>query len=302
MGLVPRTGGRVTRRPKTGEVNAWVQAGRAGRARCTPAYPVTPRRRPCQHHRRPAGRPRLRRAQPLQLRLVGKAQADRLLRLGRAARGPPALDPSAGHLCRAHVGHRDVRLRPRAVRAALDPDECRDPHPDRAGRRVDGRRVHGRPSAAAPGRLRSTARSAARRAQPGVVHLRLRAGGLVGGRRLDRPSDLPQGRRLPQRTARRARVDDLAAVVQGGLRRPEHEWRCVRGRQKPDLVDRPLVLRPVREGVSGRRAGRPTAEFRRGHRDRIGLVAVGHHVERDRRRRRVALPGVPPDVRRRCSG
>ena len=114
----------------------------------------------------------------------GKLEADRLLCLGRAARGPPALDPSAGHLCRPHVGHRDVRLGPRAVRAALDPDECRDPHPDRAGRRVDGRRVHGRPSAAAPGRLRSTTRSAARRAQPGVVHLRLRAGGLVGGRRL----------------------------------------------------------------------------------------------------------------------
>ncbi len=38
----------------------------------------------------------------------------------------------------------------------------------------------------------STARSAARRAQPGVVHVRLRAGGLVGGRRFDRPSDVPQ--------------------------------------------------------------------------------------------------------------
>ena len=72
----------------------------------------------------------------------GKAQADRLLRLDGAARRPPALDPPAGHVCRAPLGHGDVRLRPRAVRAALDPGACRDPHSDRAGRCVERRRVH----------------------------------------------------------------------------------------------------------------------------------------------------------------
>ena len=46
----------------------------------------------------------------------------------------------------------------------------------------------------------------------------------------------------------------------------------------------------------GRRAGRPTAELRQRHRDRLRLVAVGHDVERDRRRRRVAVPGVPPEL------
>ena len=44
-------------------------------------------------------------------------------------------------------------FRPRAVRAALDPGACRDPHPDRAGRCVERPTSSERPSAAAPGRL-----------------------------------------------------------------------------------------------------------------------------------------------------
>ena len=71
-------------------------------------------------------------------------------------------------------------------------------------------------------RVRTTARSAARRAESGVVHVRLRAGGLVGRRRPDRPGHLPQGRRLPQRPRRDARLHDPAAVGPGWLRRSEH--------------------------------------------------------------------------------
>ena len=267
-------GGRVQRGPAPGPGQAHRDSGGQ----------LPGRGRGRRGHRGPAGHSRLRRALPVQLRVLRHAGAPRLVRPGCAAGRPAALDPAAGQLHRAALRHRHRRLRPGPVRPPVGAAQDRRPGACRGDRRLDRRRVHQDPVSAAPGWLPATAGSADEPGPAGrpprVVQLRLRPGHLVSGRRPDQPARLPDRAGCAEQHGLGPCAQPRAVLVPGRAGESEPGRHRIQPQPGRDLLGRQLDVRRLPPGVRERPEDRPAAPVRRPPEQRAWFLAVGYHQQR----------------------
>ncbi len=112
---------------------------------------------------------------------------------------------------------------------------------------------------------------------------------LVGRRRPGQPLDLSHRAGRAERSRSGPGAHHHAGLVPRRTGQPEHN-RLIHPRPDGYLVGGPLGVRPLPQGVPARPADRAAAALRAAAEQRDGIVAVGHHRQRDGRGRRLALP------------